>query len=423
MKHFVVNLFKTPMFLIFAIITLIYALPALGKQAELSRYAVVTAIGIDNVEEENLENPENKFEVSLLTFIPIAEQTFTETYKVISAQGRSISEAMDLAGLHIGREIGLSHVKSVIMNTDLLKDDVSKFLDYLPRSKNMAASTKLLATDSKAKDFLNAVQKLNSESSIKVSEVINFNTNYIYSSDSSFETFFKGMFGPTKVSLVPFLTINDTEGGISVASGGEQSGGQESSNGGGQNSSTTSGQNEEIVNSGDTLIFKDGKLKTMLTGFDMKKINLVRGDYTTGSIEVKDYTDKIFDHANLIFEIFDKSVQYKVKYENGNPIFYINAQMTLALSEVENGDGMVEKNVEFFVVDQKCINALENKIRRSVADAIGIMRDNQTDIVDFYTFMHNSDKKAFNNFLDSLEDREDYLNRIVFKIGVDILSK
>ena len=231
------------------------------------------------------------------------------------------------------------------------------------------------------------------------------------------------MFGPTKVSLVPFLTINDTEGGISVASGGEQSGGQESSNGGGQNSSTTSGQNEEIVNSGDTLIFKDGKLKTMLTGFDMKKINLVRGDYTTGSIEVKDYTDKIFDHANLIFEIFDKSVQYKVKYENGNPIFYINAQMTLALSEVENGDGMVEKNVEFFVVDQKCINALENKIRRSVADAIGIMRDNQTDIVDFYTFMHNSDKKAFNNFLDSLEDREDYLNRIVFKIGVDILSK
>lgn len=420
MKHFVVNLFKTPMFLVFALITLIYAMPALGKQAELSRYAVVTAIGIDSVDEENSEN---KFEVSLLTFIPIAEQTFTETYKVISSQGRSVSEAMDLAGLHIGREIGLSHVKSVIMNTELLKEDVSKFLDYLSRSKNMAASTKLMATDSKAKDFLNAVQKLDSESSIKISEVINFNSDYIYSSDSSFETFFKGMFGPTKVSLVPFLSINDTEGGISVASGGEQSGGQESSNGGGQNSSTTSGQNEEIVNSGDTLIFKDGKVKTMLTGLDMKKINLIRGDYTTGSIEIKDYTDEIFDHAKLIFEIFGKSIQYKVKYENGIPIFYINTQMTLALSEVENEKGMVERNVEFFVIDQKCVNALENKIRRSIADALEIMRDNQTDIVDFYTFMNNSDKKAFNNFLDSLEDRDDYLNKIVFKIGVDILSK
>lgn len=149
MKQFVQTAFKTPMFFVFVFVLCLYGFSALGRPAEINTYAVVTSIGIDSTDDE-----ENKYEISLLTFIPIAEQNFTETYKVVSAKGRSVSEAMDFAGLHIGRQVGLSHVKLVVIDKNLINDDISNYLDYLSRSKNMSASTRIIVSDSSAKDYI-----------------------------------------------------------------------------------------------------------------------------------------------------------------------------------------------------------------------------------------------------------------------------
>ena len=92
MRKFIMKLWKTPMAVIFLVITIFYGFSALGKPTEINRFAVVTAIGIDE-----FADGENEFELSFLTFIPIAEQTFTETYKVITAKGRSFVEAIDYA--------------------------------------------------------------------------------------------------------------------------------------------------------------------------------------------------------------------------------------------------------------------------------------------------------------------------------------
>ena len=413
MRDMLKTALKTPMFLVLLVILCVYGFSALGKPAEINTYAVVTSIGIDKIDEEDLN-----YEISLLTFIPIAEQSFTETYKVVSSKGRSVSEAMDFAGLHIGRQVGLSHVKLVVLNKELIDDDISNYLDYLSRSKNMSSSTRIVISDSSAKDFLNAAQELDSESSIKVSELINFNSEYIYASNSSFETFFKGMFGPTKVSLVPFLKLeNENDDGISVfAENDAQSG-----DGNGENTGSgveTSKQKNTIINNGDTIIFKDGKKKAVIDGRQAKAINLIRGDFKTGSIEVKDFSNEDFEHVNLIFEIYNKVV-----FENGVPIFHINMDLTLSLSEIQNPNGMIEKNVEFFAVSQKETDAVAKKVNTSMAEALQIMRDNQVDIINFYTYMHNSNKKQFNKFLKSLDDKDNYLSNMVFKSSVKVYSK
>lgn len=415
MKQFVQTAFKTPMFLVFAFVLCLYGFSALGRPAEINTYAVVTSIGIDSTDDE-----ENRYEISLLTFIPIAEQNFTETYKVVSAKGRSVSEAMDFAGLHIGRQVGLSHVKLVVIDKNLINDDISNYLDYLSRSKNMSASTRIIVSDSSAKDFLNAAQKLDSESSIKVSELINFNSEYIYSADSTFETFFKGLFGPTRVSLIPYLKLEEKSvDGISVFADNEQGGsGQDQKSG-----STTTQELEKIVNNGDTMIFKDGKFKTMIDGKDAKKINLIRGDFKTGSIEVYNFSNEDFDNVNLVFEIFNKKIKYKVVYENDIPIFMIDMKLTLSLSEIQNPNGMIEKNVEFFVISDKEMEAISQKVNSSMAQALEIMRENQVDIIDFYTYMHNSNKVEFQKFLDSLDDKDNYLSHIVFKSSITVYSK
>jgi hypothetical protein len=294
-----------------------------------------------------------------------------------------------------------------------LNENLSKILDYLSRSEHLVSSTKLVTTDASAKEFLQAAQSLDSGSAIKISELINFNDEYIYATDSSFESFFKGYFGPTRVSVMPFLTLKSSksEGLTAVGDQGEQSSGEQSA------------QSKEIVNNGDAIIFKDGKQKVMVDGIDMKKLNLVHGNFNIGTIVLENYSDDHFDNATLTFEIVEKVMRYRVDYQNGIPVVGLSSRLVVTLSEAENQQGMVAKNIEFDSVDQKMLEAIKQKVKNLMGEAIVIMRDNQVDICDFYTLLHNHDKREFSHFLSLLEDQNDYLNRIVFKVSVDVFVK
>ncbi len=407
MTSFLKSLAKVPMFWVFVVICLLYGISALGMPAEIDRYAIVTAVGIDMLPEED------QYEISLLTFIPIAEQGFAETYKVVSSKGRSISEAIDFAGLHLGREIGLSHVKTVVLNKEILNENLSKILDYLSRSEHLVSSTKLVATDASAKEFLQAAQSLDSGSAIKISELINFNDEYIYATDSSFESFFKGYFGPTRVSVMPFLTLESSKGEGLTAVGDQ----------GGQNSGGQTSQSKEIVNNGYAIIFKDGKQKVMVDGIDMKKLNLVHGNFNIGTIVLKNYSNDHFDNATLTFEIVEKVMRYRVDYQNGIPVVGLSSRLVVSLSEAENQEGMIAKNIEFDSVDKNMIEAIKQKVKNLMGEAIVVMRDNQVDVCDFFTLLHNHDKSEFEHFLSMLDDQDDYLNKIVFKVSVDVFIK
>ncbi len=413
MKHFFKQIIKSPMLILFIVMTVFLGFPALGQTAEISQYAIVTALGIDKIEEG-----EDKFEVSFLTFIPIAQQGFAEKYKVISAKGRSVAEAMDFAGLELGREIGLSHLKLIALNQELFKEDISMFLDYLVRNKEITTSVRLIATDKSAQDFLKAAQKLDSESSIKVSDLVAYNTDYIYAADSTLESFYKSMLGPTRVGLISFLTTEKEEG-VSAMADAEGQNGQ--SSGAGQGGGTESGA-EEIKNLGETAVFKDGMLKLNLSGKDMKKINIIKGSFTTGSLNIRNYSDEEFDNCNLTFEIFKKNLKYHVVFQNGIPVVTLDLQINLKLSEVEDKDGIFRQNIEIYVLSKDVEDAIEKKIKTVMSEGIEIMRDNQIDLADFYTFINNTHKKEFEQFLDRLEERDNYLSHIVFKTNIYIIA-
>jgi hypothetical protein len=278
-----------------------------------------------------------------------------------------------------------------------------------------------VATDSSAKDFLLAAQKLDSESAIKISDIISYNQNYIYSVDSSFETFFKGTLGPTKVSLVPFLHLETSgDNGFMVSS--DSTGGQDSQSQqpGGQSASGNSA--EDIVNNGDTFVLKNATYQILLDGDEMEKINFLNGSFNMGSIEVENVEDETFKNANLSFDIEDKKLDFKVTFENNVPTIYVQLHLNLKLREVED-DGVVAENIGENSLSNVVVEAVEKKVRKNMAEAVKIMRENQIDIPNFYTMMHNSNIKAFERFLEGLEDKEDYLNYVVFKSSVKVLMK
>ncbi len=407
MRYFFKQLFKTPMLLVFALMTLIFGFTALGTRAEVNEYAVVTALGVDKVDEE--------LELSFLTFIPIAQQTFTEQYKVVTAKGKSMAEAIDFAGLRMGRQVGLSHIKVIVLNSELLNDDLANYIDFLTRNKQISTSAKLICCDSTAKEFLISAQKLDNASSVKISDLVSFNLDHIFAADSSLETYAKGTYGPTGVGLISLLHLEKSNGeGLAATMADSQGSGQGET--GGQES-------KEIINNGDTAVLKDGKLVTTLNAEQMRDCNFLHGVCTICSIEIDHFFDKDFTDATLSFEIFDKVISYKIVFENGIPVVCVNAKLSLKLGEVKNGDGAITENVEFFVISKSAEKAIEQKVKKCMADGLEIMRDNNTDIVDFYTLIHNESPKTFKDFLNSLENSDDYLSHIVVKASVDVMAK
>lgn len=420
MKRFIAKIWKTPMVMIFVFITVFYGFSALGKPTEINRFAVVTAIGIDSSKNES-----DQYELSFLTFIPIAEQTFTETYKVITASGESFVEAIDYAGQYLGREVGLSHLRTVVLNEELLQGDVTKILDYLTREKEVPSSTKLIATNSSAKDFLNAMQKLDMESSIKVSEMVDFNHRYITSTDASLETFFKGYFSPTQTSIIPIFALEENEDkGISVSNTESQSGGSDTQ-GGSNGGQTGEGENVSynIVNGGESLLFKNGFLTKQISPQDMKNINYFRGNFSTGALTIENFSGAPFENADLTFNIYDKKMKKKVVFENGIPVFYVDLKFTVVLNGVEEDSGMFDENVDLYLITNKAAGEIEKRVKSNMADGLAVMREEKADIADFYTKMYNTDKKSFKRFLDSLDDKDDYLNHVLFKTRVRVYSR
>lgn len=406
-------LIKTPMLLVFIAITVIFAFPALGASAELDRYAVITAIGVDKGEIEG------NFDVSLLMFVPIAEQTFTENYKVVSAEGRTLTEAINLVGLHVGRKVGLSHVKTIVVNEEIIHEDIVNILDFLGKCRNVASSSKLITTNATAKDFLTSVEKLDTDSAIKVSELVNYNRDYVYAYDSTIELFFKRMFGPTQTALVPYLKLGEPENeGVAAAAATDAA---TSGQGGAEGQSQP--PPKEILNDGDAYLFKDGRAVVLLDSKQVEDINMVCGVYKEGSIEIENFSDGEYNEAKLSFEIFDNVVRNRIVYQNGRPIFCIDLTLVLNLAEAVNKDYTVKENVEFKNLSDAMIQAIEKRVREKFANAIGIMRENKADIANYYTIMYNSDRANFMKFLESLENADDYLNEMVFKMSLKVTSK
>ncbi len=400
------------MVIVFILISIIYGGIALGKDAEIDDYAVVTAIGLDKGEEDVVE-------ISLLTFVPIVTQNFSEQYEVVKSSGKSISEAMDFAGLHLGRQVGLSHVKMVVVNEDFFTNDATTEMDYLTRNANLALSTTLVCTDASAFDFLSAVKEFNTASSIKADDLVEFNEDYVYSTESTFETFYKGIYSPTNTELVSFITLtSEDKEGISIQTAAQNSAGGGS--GGGQ-----SGQEQEkkkILNDGQAILCKDGKEVYKLDKEEMKHLNFLKGDFKSGSIIIENFSDNVFTNAELTFEIFENKLNTQVAFENGIPVVYINSKIFLKLSEAKQTERLINENVDFKNISNEAIKAIEFKIKEYMQDGIRIMRENKADIINLYTTIYNKFPKEMSEFLDRLEDRDDFLNFVVFKVAPQIYS-
>lgn len=442
MKKVIDAIKKYPFILILVLILVVFTPYSLFSPGESRKRAVVIAIGLDKIE--------NEYEISFLTFIPSPNQEFQQSNSVVSGKGSSVSEAVLDAQLTLGKDIGLSHAKTTVVNERMLEEDVSSSLDYLMRVVSLPENTVFVCTNTTAKELLMATDSLEQNLGLKLDQLVSYNANEVYITDTSLEAFYKGYYSPTKSSLIGYIehVKEDNSQGQEEAqngsqgSGGSQKNSQTSSSQDGQkgmsdsseqnSSAGSSGQSEnekqrgslqgqsQILNKGDAVLLRDGQKVALLDVDNLNSINLLSNKRSLDSITITDVETEDGKKVDMTFMVKNKVVSVKTDFQNNIPLFVANINLGVQLSEIDTKAQKVKQNVQNTQITKEIAQKLEQKIKAEFAKVLQILRENKADVIGVYDSFFTHNRKEFLKFLSSLDDSESFLNDVIFMLNLKI---
>lgn len=422
LKRKIKVIFKMPMMIVFIVILLFFTPFAIYSPGENRNRGVVTAIGIDRLNEE--------YEVSLLTFIPTANQSYQEKSSVISGKGDSVAEAIYNAQIAMGRSIGLAHAKTTIVNEKLLEEDVSSTVDYLSRVASLPENTVFICTNKSAKAMLQQSHDLVNDLGLKLEQVIAYNANNLYVTDTSLEAFYKGYYSYTKSSIIGYLTIEeDTQKKeeISEISGLENSGQSQTQGTQGSSSSSSSnavGQNSHILNQGQAVLLKEGKQVAVLDVEQLNGINLLNPKSINQIVSI-DGIEKDGNNLSMQFRIKTKKTLITTKFENGYPIYLAQLILGVELVEVNGEHENLRINTEFSEISGDIAEKIELKIKEQFTNSINILRECDTDVIGVGRQFFIDNRKDFKKFVDRIGGKEQvdkFIDYVTFKLNIVVQS-
>lgn len=413
MKEQVKKWCKQPVIIVLIIILIFFTPLAIYSPGENRNRGVVTAIGIDKTNEE--------YEISLLTFIPTPNQTYKEITSIISGCGETVAEALYKAQISMGRKIGLAHAKTTVVSKELLQEDVASHIDYLSRVASLPENTVFVCSSTSARELLESSQSLEEKIGLKLEQLIGFNANNIYVTDTSLEAFYKGYYKKVKSSIIGYLKLEDNKQNSQKTT--------DSSNGEGQGSTANaegSSNNQEeskskktIINEGEAVLLKEGKMVDLLTIDELNGINLLNKKALNQIISIKDIelNGQKFD---LSYKIKNKKVLINTKFENDIPIFSAQLILGLELVEVKGNHKTVVINTEFSEITEEVEKALDKEIKKQFTNALKVLRENKTDVISINEKFFNDNRKEYKKYIEKIEDIDNFINFVNFKLSLII---
>lgn len=413
---------KYPFILVLITILVFFTPFALFSPGESRKRAIVLAVGIDKLD--------SGYEISFLTFIPTPNQEFTQSNSVISGIGGSISEAILDAQLTLGKDIGLSHAKTTVVNEKMLEDDISPSIDYLSRIASLPENTVFLCTNSSAKELLIATSSLEENVGLKLDQLISFNANEVYSTDTSLEAFYKGYYGPWKSSIIGFIehVKDDEEKQQNETSKDEEESSSDSAQSN-KNSAETSDKEKQrgslkgqsqILNNGEAVVLREGKKVAKLDVDNLNSLNLLNNKKSMDSIKIEDVGIEKSKNIDMVFLIKNKYVTIRSKFENDIPIFVINLSLGIQLTEIDNKGEKIEEEIQFTDINKEVEQKVQTKLKQQFAQTLNILRETKADVIGVYDKFFRENRKAFVEFLNRLDNKDDYLKHIVFMLNIKI---
>ncbi|MBQ8792018.1 MAG: hypothetical protein IJZ62_00145 [Clostridia bacterium] len=416
MKTRIKKYLKNPMLLVLVLVLILFTPQGLYSPGQSRNVGVVVALGFDSA-------PEG-YEVSLLTFIPKANQTFKEVNSVVSGKADNIAQALYNAQIALGRRVGLSHVQTTVLSQELLQENVPSIVDYLTRLAALSSSTIFIGTNGSAKEVLSLSPKLEDGIGLDLEQVIGFNSDRIFSSETSLEEFYKGYYGRSKASIIGYLPVTEGEdkSESSIISEGETAGGSSISDNSTEGEGGSSGGAEKtkyLLNTGQSVLLKDGKMVELLSLEQINSLNLINEKLRGQIIRVRGAQVDGYDH-DLSYRIREKMVKTTTKFENGYPVFQANIGLGMEIMEINGEHHNLQVRSEFSKLTPEIIEKIDFQLKQEFKEATDILKKHGADVIGVADQFFRQNRKEYNNYIKNLEKEDDFIKNVIFQLNFDI---
>lgn len=397
-----------------SILVLVISFQYTNQPAQSQTQAIATALAVEQTED-------NMIEVSAVILTPIPASTSKR--KAYTAKGIDITNAISNISLQVGKQIGFGQCDIMAVGDKLCEANALKALDYLTRTKRVGRNAVLINFSGKTEDFANCVVQINDSLSLKVSEIINFNREYITATETNIESFFRGYYGDLGVSTMPKIKISETEMDNAIPIKIQEASSSQSETSGSGGSSSGGGKELYFANDGTTSIFRDGKKFTEINPSDIKYVNLLQSENVLGTFILENVNSDLFENARVVIDLTNKEMEYKLSFENGKPKIKYDIELYIMIDEIieaEKTENLL--HTENWFVDDSVVNGLKNKVQQNLDEVVTKLKDQNIDIIDIYDKFYKFKNKKFTRFLNSLENEKDFLKDVIFDYNITIHS-
>ncbi len=409
--------------MIFLLILFAFLVPTtLNKPDQTQQFSVVLGVGIDKADDG--------YEISTQILTSKSNQGFLESLQVHSAKGQNILDAVEKLSLHIGRISGFGNNSVIVFCEEVAKEDIANTLDFFIRSKRLNGNPVIMLTQSKAKNILSDVAKIDESFNYSLNSLAQLNNEFATGTMCTLEKFLNDYYDKTTATLVEVIKeTNNASDGIEIPSDNGSSDGSGANSGGGTSSPSSSSESngggegdvKVLSNSGEAGVFKEGKQIAIMDYKTVEGINILstskRNVYT-----IKDVNDHIFHNAEVVLSVRNKTITKELKFSKNNiPRVLYNIQYTLKVEQIiQNGiDRIILDGSNNYLTDE-LIRRFTNEVKSSVANSINIAKSYNADVLGWQLAFFRHQPKKWQNYLKSLPDVNDALYKIECFLNINV---
>lgn len=333
------------------VIISIFILTGCYNHQELNDIAILTATEINKID--------NEFILNVEIINPTKDNDANTPFVIYQTKGKTIQEAYRMLKLSSPRYIYPDHLRIVIINEKLAKEDISEILDFYLR--NPLSRTEFKVLISKDENILNPISPIEPISSNSILDTIKTNSTYLgISNIVTLNDLTSMKLNPHTEIVLPSIELDNTIKNI----------------------------NHNTYKLNTLAIFKNNKLQSYLTEDESITYNLIKNNLKNTIITYECEKDKY-----LSFEI----INYKSSISIQNKEIIINLPITSTINESScNINFNNEKDI--YILEKNLNNYLKTNLTKNIDH---IRKNYNSDIFGFLDIIYKHDYKFYQEIKDT----------------------
>lgn len=405
--------------LIFILLLILIFPSAINKESLSVSNIIVVAMGIDKIEDE--------YEITTQIVIPKQNNSFYESVDIVSAKDKTIIEALDSIARHTGKEVSLGHLGFIVLNTETMKDNLLNIVDYMIREGAISYNCQIVATNESAKDLLTLNKQLQQNYGFDINRICEFNNKNYFELAVSINDLYSSLLNTGSSLLIPMINTNSKpEIGVDVknqssSSNSSQNGDSQSSQSQSSNSNNESQQKPTVIsNNVDAVMISNGKYLGVANHDKISGLSFLNPENKSIELTIENYSDDFYENVNINIAFSDKLQVFTTKFENNNPVLVLNYYTNVAVQEILSND-INEKYYKSntITINQKLKDAIVESVTKKLLNSYTYLQENNVDIYAYKTF-NKWNYHKFKNWLNTLENKEEYIKNITLEINFNI---